>query len=518
MSDQLNKSTEILESINDGFFTLDKDWRFTYINRRAASNLGFTPADLVGKVLWEKFPAVIGTEYEVSYREAMTERQPQEFEIQGIYSSAWYFIRIYPSREGISVYWQDITDRKKAEEALKTNIERLKILSDSSSLLLSGENPEKIVQTIADNVMAHLGCDCFFNFIVDEKANKLKLNAYAGITEDVARGIEWLSFGEAICGCAARDGCRIVSENIRENGDMRAALVRSFGIQAYAAHPLKIGSKTIGTLSFGTRSRTSFTGDELDLMRTIAGQVSVAMERKRAEESLRQYTSELETANKELEAFSYSVSHDLRQPLRALDGFSQLVMEDYGDKLDEEGRDYLNRVRKASQYMSELIDDILKLSRITRADLFHDDVNLSILTRAILEELNAHEPERDAVFIIPGDITVNGDQQLLAIAFRNLLENAWKFTRKCPQTRIELGVKQIEGEKVYFIKDNGTGIPMEYADKLFQPFQQLHTNREDYEGTGIGLAIVQRIIRRHNGKIWVESQKGEGSVFYFTLG
>ena len=153
---------------------------------------------------------------------------------------------------------RDITSLKKAEKALKTNNERLRILSETNSLLLSAENPEKIVQTIASKVMVHLSCDCFFNFIVDESAGKLRLNAYAGIPAETAKGISWLNFGEAICGCAARDSCRIVSENIQENGDMRAVLVRSFGVQAYAAHPLSVGVKTVGTLSFGTRSRTHF--------------------------------------------------------------------------------------------------------------------------------------------------------------------------------------------------------------------------------------------------------------------
>jgi PAS domain S-box-containing protein len=248
----------------------------------------------------------------------------------------------------------------------------------------------------------------------------------------------------------------------------------------------------------------------------VAGISSDITQRKKAEEDLQRYAKELEAANKELEAFSYSVSHDLRAPLRTLDGFSELVIKDYGDKLDETGKDYLNRVRKASQYMSELIDDMLKLSRITRADMYQDKVNLTEIVQSCLLELKASEPNRQIEFILPLEVLTKGDRQLLSIALRNLLENAWKFTRKCPQAQIEFGISPVNGEKVYYIKDNGIGFNMKYADKLFQPFQRLHSEQE-YEGTGIGLAIVQRIIRRHNGKIWAESEKGHGATFFFTL-
>jgi len=239
-------------------------------------------------------------------------------------------------------------------------------------------------------------------------------------------------------------------------------------------------------------------------------------EQRKAEESLHRYASELEAANKELEAFSYSVSHDLRTPLRTLDGFSAMVLEDYGDKLDEAGKDYLNKIRNASHNMSELIDAILKLTRISRAEMHQDEVDLSELAKSIAEVLRQSQLERQVEFVIEPDLIVKGDMALLRIALNNLLENAWKYTSKCPTTRIEIGSLIQNGEKVYFIKDNGIGFDMQYKDKLFQPFQRLHTGNE-YQGTGIGLATVQRVIRRHNGSIWAESEVGKGTTFYFTL-
>ncbi len=240
-------------------------------------------------------------------------------------------------------------------------------------------------------------------------------------------------------------------------------------------------------------------------------------ERRQGEEELQRYTRELEASNQEMETFSYSVSHDLRAPLRTMDGFSEAVLTDYGDKLDETGKDYLTRVRRASHTMAQLIDDILKLSRINRAEMHLESVNLSNLAHSITEELKATQPERQAEFIIVHGIIVKGDKNLLQIGLRNLLENSWKYTGKCSAARIEFGVQNQKGGKVCFIRDNGIGFDMQYAGKLFQPFQRLHTIKE-YPGTGIGLATVQRVIRRHNGRIWAESEPGKGATFYFTLG
>jgi light-regulated signal transduction histidine kinase (bacteriophytochrome) len=226
--------------------------------------------------------------------------------------------------------------------------------------------------------------------------------------------------------------------------------------------------------------------------------------------------SDLEAANKELEAFAYSVSHDLKAPLRILDGFSEIVLQDYGDKLDKTGKDYLNSIRKSSQKMSQLINDMLKLSRISRAEMLNQDVNLSDMAQSIYNDLKSVQDDRQAEFIVTPGLVINGDRALLQILIQNLLDNSWKYTIKCPKTRIEVGAIEQNGKKTYFIQDNGIGFDMKYADKLFQPFQRLHGNQE-YAGTGIGLAIVQRVIKRHGGHIWAQSETGKGATFYFTL-
>ncbi len=234
------------------------------------------------------------------------------------------------------------------------------------------------------------------------------------------------------------------------------------------------------------------------------------------EQRVTERTIELERANKELEAFSYSVSHDLRTPLRAIDGFSQALLEDYAEKLDETGRDYLARVRAGAQRMGHLIDDLLKLARVSRAELHPDQVDLSAIAKNIVDELRENNPQRNVVVNITSGLTSHGDAQLLRIALENLLNNAWKYTGKRTEAHIEFGMRTHNGEACYFIEDNGAGFDMAYASKLFGAFQRLH-DAKDFPGTGVGLATVQRIIHRHGGHIWAEAAVDRGSVFYFTL-
>ncbi len=225
---------------------------------------------------------------------------------------------------------------------------------------------------------------------------------------------------------------------------------------------------------------------------------------------------ELERKNKELEAFSYSVSHDLRAPLRSIDGFSQALLEDHSDGLDEKGRDYLQRVRASAQRMGELIDDLLLLSRVSRADLRRDRVNISDIARAVASELRRREPERRVAFSLVEGLMADVDSRLMRVLFENLLGNAWKFTTKTREARVELGVTEGEGSPVFFVRDNGAGFDMAYAEKLFGPFQRLHSE-DEFPGTGIGLATVQRIINRHGGRVWAEGTVGRGATLFFTI-
>jgi PAS domain S-box-containing protein len=232
-------------------------------------------------------------------------------------------------------------------------------------------------------------------------------------------------------------------------------------------------------------------------------------ERKQAEEKLRYL-------NKELEAFAHAVSHDLKAPLRRIEGFIQILSEDYSEKFDDKGRDYLHRIISASRRMQNLTDALLGLSRFAFGKLNRSAVYLSTMVKTAAADLAKIDPRRQVEFIIADDVKTEADPSMIRIAIDNLMGNAWKFTEKRPFGRIEFGVTQSDGKVVYFIRDNGAGFDMEYADKLFNPFQRLHSS-DEYSGIGIGLATVQRIIQRHGGRIWAEGEVDKGAIFYFTL-
>ena len=234
------------------------------------------------------------------------------------------------------------------------------------------------------------------------------------------------------------------------------------------------------------------------------------------EQRVRERTAQLETANRELEAFCYSVSHDLRAPLRGLEGFSQELLHRYAGRLDDQGRHYLERIQAGSRRMAHLIDDLLQLSRLSRDQMRLQQVDLSALAASVAAELREREPQRDVTFVCGPGLAAAGDPRLLRIALENLLGNAWKFTARQPAARVEFGRGECQGRPAYFVRDNGVGFDMAFAGKLFGAFQRLHSDR-DFPGTGIGLATVQRIIHRHGGRIWAEGTVGRGATFSFTL-
>lgn len=233
--------------------------------------------------------------------------------------------------------------------------------------------------------------------------------------------------------------------------------------------------------------------------------------------ALQKYADELSFMNRDLEAFSYSVSHDLRAPLRSIDGFSLSILEEYADRLDDTGRDYLRRIRAATTAMARVIDDLLELSRLTRITPKPGFVDLSSLARHAIQDLQSANPSRSVTVNIHAGIKVFGDRNLLQVAMVNLMSNAWKFTGTIDDPLIEFDRKGQDGEPVYFVRDNGVGFDMEKADKLMQPFVRLHSAAE-FPGSGIGLAIVQRVVIRHGGRLWAESKVGQGATFFFTIG
>ena len=291
--------------------------------------------------------------------------------------------------------------------------------------------------------------------------------------------------------------------------------------QDYSVRAPKLGADELGALTDAFNQMLSRIAEQKGELQRYAADLERRVEERTHElqernESLRRNAAELLAANTELDAFAYSVSHDLRAPLRSIDGFSQILLEDYSEKLDEAGRESLQRVRAASQRMGTLIDDLLKLARVTRAEIRTEDVDLSGMAREIVGELQRTTPERQVEFAIAPGLKARGDARLLRVALDNLLRNSWKYTAKQPAPRVEFRSADTNGGKTFMVRDNGAGFDMKYADKLFGVFQRLHS-AADFEGTGIGLATVRRIINRHGGRIWAEGAVDQGATFYFTL-
>ena len=299
------------------------------------------------------------------------------------------------------------------------------------------------------------------------------------------------------------------------------------GYESVALIPLRSSEECMGLLQLNDHRKGAFSRESIYLWERLAGYLAIALVRFRTEEDIQQLnqtleqrvierTVQLENTNKELEAFSYSVSHDLRSPLRGIDGFSKVLLEDYADQLDETARGYLFRVRKAAQRMGFLIDDLLRLSRITQKEMVLEPVDLSRIAANIIEALHRIEPGRSVETVVHDKVSATADPYFMHIAMENLLNNAWKFTGKNPKARIEFGVFRQDGENIYYVSDNGVGFDMAYTDKLFRPFQRLH-REDEFPGTGVGLATVHRIINRLGGRIWVEAKPNDGVTFYFTI-
>jgi hypothetical protein len=424
---------------------------------------------------------------------------------------------------------------------LKGSEVRFRLMSETAGRLLVSKNPQQIVEDLCRDVMEHLDCHIFFNFLADEDSGKLRLNAYAGLSEEEAEKIGWLDHGTAFCVCESREGRRIVVEDISFVPDRDRDLLEGYGIAAYACHPLRVGEKLIGTLSFGTRTARRFSTDELDLMKTVSDQVAEAMERVRLIRALQKskdeleyrvrertkelekmygeqekYLALLEQSKRELEDFVFIASHDLQEPVRKIHTFSDRLMLMGEDGLDEEMRDCIERIRNSARRIRDLVQALLRYSRLTSAPVSSLRFNLRDSVEEAVGNLGTLLGETEGRIEIGELPEIEADRVQMAVLFENLIQNALKYRGAvAPLIRIS-GSSSATFSEIR-VEDNGIGFDERYLHKIFKPFQRLHGMEAPYPGTGIGLAICSKIVERHGGEITAQSEPGKGATFIVTI-
>ena len=477
----------LIESVRDyAIFLLDASGMVASWNRGAQQIKGYAAEEIIGRHFSCFYPpeAVAAGVPERALRlAAETGRFEEEnWRVRKDGSRFWADVVITPVRDahgvviGFAKVTRDLTERQRAAEALRDSEERFRSLAVTANDAIVSADSRGCITYFnpgAERVFGYSSAEVERAPLTILMPERFQEGHRAGLARHTATG-------EA----------RLVGRTIELVGRRRDG----------TEFPLELS-----LASWKRGADVAFTG----IIRDIT-------ERKRAEETLRRYTAQLEVANAELDAFAYSVSHDLRAPLRSIDGFSQALLEDYGGRLDPQGVDYLQRVRAATRRMAVLIDDLLSLSRVTRSRMTVGTVDVSALAAELMAELATADPARRVEVVIGPDLVARADAGLIRVVLQNLLSNAWKFTSRRPDARIEVGAADANGERAFYVRDNGAGFDMAYAANLFGAFQRLHGMAE-FPGTGVGLATVQRIIHRHGGRVWADAVPDRGATFYFTL-
>jgi len=452
------------------------DCRFLEVNPAFEQMIGLRKSDLIGRTKRQVFPRD-DPSWIKKYAAVAQTCLPAHFETWSLTLDKHYDVYAYcPAPRHVAALFLDITERVRAEQALRESEERLQLAVSAANLAIWEWDPVK-----------------------DRSIKSDIYQAQYGRPPENASCHEWWT-----------DRVH-PEERDRVVAGLNAAMAGSKDSWAAEYRFRRVDGSWAYVYDHSRISR-----DESGKPVRLVGGVLDLTARKKLEEALKQTNAELETVNKELESFSYAVANDLRTPLRSIEGFSRAILEDYADRLDDTGKDFCRRIQDATLRMTQLIEALWTMSRLTSGELAENVVDLSAASHIITRELKKKQPGRRADFIIAEGVKVKGDTDMLLVVLENLLDNAWKFTSRHPSAAIEFGVAEHDGTRAYFVRDNGAGFDTAFVDRLFRPFQRLHTDSE-FPGIGIGLAIAATIIKRHGGRMWAEGGVEKGATFFFTL-
>jgi PAS domain S-box-containing protein len=523
----------ILESISDAFVALDRDLVYTYVNRRAGELFARRPEDLVGRHIWTEFPEGVGMPFYHAYRKALEEGTMQRLEEYYPPWDRWYENRIFPSESGLTIYFTDVTDRKRAEALAEGQTRVMEMIASEAPLPETAEALVKLVEQQSGEILGSI-------LRLDDEGRHVRHLAAPSLPASFTGAVDGLPIGERAgsCGTAAWRREPVIVEDVTTSPlweDYRE-LAAGHGLRACWSTPiLDVDGTVLGTFALYVRKPAlpSERHQRLIEMAThLAGiAISRAVRRERLHASEARYrqlseelerrvaerTAELDAKNRELETFSYSVSHDLKAPLRAIDGYSRLLLEDHVAGLDEEGRGFLDNVRSAAVQMGRLIDDLLDYSRLDRRRALALRLELRPLVAEVVAGRADEAAARGALLRVDVPaVAVLADRDGLSLALRNLLDNALKFTGGTPGPVVEVGGRVRDATCLLWVRDNGIGFDMRFHDRIFEVFQRLH-RAEEYPGTGVGLAMVRRALERMGGRAWAESEPGRGATFFLEV-
>ena len=406
------------------------------------------------------------------------------------------------------------------------SVQRLQLLAEMASHLLSAENPQEILDNVFAKLSSQLGLDFYFYYLFDEQKKNLRLAASAGVPAGVAAKIEWIEFAQTGLNSLNPKLIPVLKERKTARDDPHAEWLRALGVKAFATYPLIARQRFIGTLSFASAHREHFSSAELSIMETVCNQIAIAMERRRAEEQIKSFnqvlerrveerTAALNETNEHMQAFAYSVSHDLQAPLRAIRGFSQILLNESFSRLDAVSQDYLLRIDRSAERMQKLIQDLLAYSRLSRADYTPEKIGTEGCILSVLNQLDSDIRQKHADIQIKRPLLpVFGHPAPLEQIVSNLVSNAIKFSKPKTTPRIQIWTERRNGTVRLCVEDNGIGILAEHRERIFGIFERLHNS---VPGTGMGLAIVKKAAERMGGSVGVEPTPGEGSRFWVDL-